>query len=127
MLKRYSIGICLAIVAAAGSAVAQKNPGLIIPVAPPAIQSQPPMANHPYTIPPTATRIVPHTETDQGAKDIAHSLPLDPAIRDLHDQLPPDVPAVERSLGLHPPRGVATDLRGQVPTPRQIVDALAPR
>jgi hypothetical protein len=127
MLTRYSIGICLVIVASAGSAVAQKNPGLIIPVMPPVIQSQPPIANHPYTPPSAAMPVVPRTETDRSAEDIARNLPLDPAIRDLHDQLPANIPAVERSLGLRPPRGIPTDLRGQVPTPGQIVDALAPR
>jgi hypothetical protein len=54
-------------------------------------------------------------------------LPLDPGVRELRDQLPPNIPAVERALGLRPPRGPATDMRGRIPSPREIADALAPR
>jgi hypothetical protein len=103
----------------AGPAVAQKYTGSAIPVTPPVSKPVRPKAAAP---PPPAP-----APLDADAERLARSLPLDPATRDLQDRLPADVPGVERQLGLRPPKGPVTDLRGQVPTPPQIVDALAPR
>ena len=107
-----------------GVAAAQKYPGTGIPRGP-----APPPRPPAVQAPPPAVPAAPAASTghDAGAERIARGLPLDPAVRDLQNQLPANVPAVERTLGLHPPTGRATDMRGRLPSPREIVDALAPR
>ena len=67
----------------------------------------------------------PQTERDADAAALAKRLPLDPAIGDLRDTLPPDIPAAMRQLGLRPTEGVRTDLRGHSLTTEEIVNALA--
>jgi hypothetical protein len=148
MLRWIGCG-CVVSLALAAPAMAQKYPGNTIPSGPTAPYSAPApyTAPVPYTVPTPYTAPMPSRPpyptmpvtpmqpsasiaspgSDVAAERFARSLPLDPAIRELRDQLPPNVPAVERALGLRPPRGSATDLRGRVPSPREIVDALAPR
>jgi hypothetical protein len=137
------VGLSLAFAAAAD---AQKYPGATIPTGPqvpysapspystPSPYSAPSPYATPYTAPVRPQATIPALpaapagqEADAAAARVAQSLPLDPATRDLRDRLPPNVPAVERALGLHPPTGPATDLRGGTPSPRDIVNALAPR
>jgi hypothetical protein len=107
-----------------GSVMAQKYPGTSIPTAPaPAPKYSAPNIQpvSPYPTTPAAP------SQDPDAERVARGLPLDPSIRELHDQVPPSIPAVERSLGLHVPTGRVTDLRGRVASPAEIVNALAPR
>jgi hypothetical protein len=124
----------------AASANAQKYPGATIPTGPqvpysaPSPYSTPSPYSAPYTAPlrppvtaPASPAAPAGQEADAAAERVAQSLPLDPATRDLRDRLPPNIPAVERALRLRPPRGPATDLRGGTPSPREIVNALAPR
>ena len=125
------VGLNLAFAAAAD---AQKYPGATIPTGPQVPYSAPSPYSTPYMAPVRPQVTIPALpatpagqEGDAAAARVAQSLPLDPAVRDLRDHLPPNVPAVERALGLRPPRGPATDLRGGTPSPRDIVNALAPR
>ncbi len=144
-MLRWSGYICVLSLglAVAGDACAQKNPGNTIPTAPVTPYAAPvspyaaPVSPYaaPYTAParpqvtsPAEPASPPAAQGgDAAAERVARSLPLDPSIRELRDRLPPNIPAVERSLGLRPPRGPATDLRGRTPSSREIVNALAPR
>ena len=112
---------------------AQKNSGPLLPTSPPAY-TPPAYAPPSYTsrppYPPPAARPPPPPGPQAGNPDaerLAQTLPLDPQTRELRDQMPPDPRGAERRLGLREPRGPATDLRGRTPSPREIVDALAPR
>ncbi len=113
---------------------AQKNSGPLLPASPPAYA--PPA----YAAPPAAPSYAPRPYSpaprppppgpqagNPDAERLAQTLPLDPQTRELRDQMPPDPRGTERRLGLREPRGPATDLRGRTPSPREIVDALAPR
>jgi len=112
-------------------ALAQKNSGPLLPVAPAA-----PAA--PQQVRPVTPRMAPPSTalpgalpgaggTNQDAERLGRTLPLDPATREIRDGVPPDRIGTERRLGLREPRGPATDMRGRTPSPREIVDALAPR
>lgn len=112
---------------------AQKNSGPLLPTSPPAYTppayAPPSYASRP-PYPPPAARPPPPPGPQAGNPDaerLAQTLPLDPQTRELRDQMPPDPRGAERRLGLREPRGPATDLRGRTPSPREIVDALAPR
>ena len=115
---------------------AQKNSGPLLPTSPPAYAppayappsyAPPSYAPRPY-YPPPAPRPPPGPQAgNPDAERLAQTLPLDPQTRELRDQMPPDPLGIERRLGLREPRGPATDLRGRTPSPREIVDALAPR
>ncbi len=145
-MARLSI-LCLTTLSIAlGSAApawAQKNSGPLLPINPPAY-SPPAYSPSPYAprgyapqsyVPrsyaPPAPRPMPPAAAPRAgnpdAERLAQTLPLDPQTRELRDQLPPDPRGTERRLGLREPRGPATDLRGRTPSPREIVDALAPR
>lgn len=107
---------------------AQKNSGPLLPTSPPAYAPPSYTSRPPY--PPPAARPPPPPGPQAGNPDaerLAQTLPLDPQTRELRDQMPPDPRGAERRLGLREPRGPATDLRGRTPSPREIVDALAPR
>lgn len=135
-----ALGIALG---SAAPAWAQKNSGPLLPTSPPAYSppaysppaysplpyAQPPYAPRGYA--PPAPRPLPSAAAPRpgnpDAERLAQALPLDPQTRELRDQLPPDPRGTERRLGLREPRGPATDLRGRTPSPREIVDALAPR
>jgi len=134
---------------------AQKNSGPLLPTSPPQYAppySAAPRARSPYASPSYASpayappayappAVAPPAYTppatrplaagpqagNPDAERLAQSLPLDPQIRELRDQLPADPRGAERRLGLREPRGPATDLRGRAPNAREIVDALAPR
>ena len=102
---------------------AQKNSGPLLPTSPPAYAP-------PAYAPPSYAPRPPPPGPQAGNPDaerLAQTLPLDPQTRELRDQMPPDPRDTERRLGLREPRGPATDLRGRTPSPREIVDALAPR
>ncbi len=73
--------------------------------------------------PATAARTEPERDLDAAA--LARRLPLDPAIGNLRDTLPADIPEAMRQLGLHPTEGVRMDLRGRSLTTEEIVNALA--
>ena len=109
-------------------ATAQKNTGPTLPTFPPAMTPRPapPMPMAPTALPTTAPQPGPRGGNPD-AERLAQSLPLDPQTRELRDQMPADPRGIERRLGLREPRGPATDLRGRNPSPREIVDALAPR
>lgn len=114
----------------AAPAWAQKNSGPLLPAKPPAYappaHASPSYAPHQPSYP--AARPPPGAQGgNPDAERLAQTLPLDPQTRELRDQLPPDPRGTERRLGLREPRGPATDLRGRTPSPREIVDALAPR
>jgi len=110
---------------------AQKNSGPLLPVSPP----YPPPSYSPSSypspsyMPPRAPRPLPPAARagNPDAERLAQSLPLDPQTRELRDQMPADPRGTERRLGLREPHGPATDLRGRAPSPREIVNALAPR
>lgn len=135
-------------------AMAQKNSGPLLPTTPPPLVTprpfipppsystpsyapapqayapsrqaplaQPPMAQPPMAQPPSAGAPGGNPDVERQAQ----ALPLDPATRDLQDQLPADPRRVQRALGLRAGRGPVTDLRGHTASPREIVDALAPR
>jgi hypothetical protein len=124
-MPRWIACVCVISLFGAASATAQKYPGTTIPVAPaPSSKYYPPPAA-PQLPAPSPTLQQPGR--DAAAEQRAQSLPLEPGTRELRDQLPPNVPAVERRLGLRPASGPATDLRGRLVSPREIVDALAPR
>ena len=117
------------LLASAAPAWAQKNSGPLLPVEPaaPAYRPQPiPRPAPPMFAPP------PMPQPQQGgvnpeAERLARTLPLPPETRELRDGVPADRVGTERRLGLREPRGQATDMRGRTPSPREIVDALAPR
>ncbi len=116
----------------AAGAVAQKNSGPLLPVTPaaPAMVPQPsrPPVQRPAPPPgPRMSQTPSQGGTNPDAESLARTLPLDPQTRDLRDAAPPDRAGTERRLGLREPRGAATDMRGRTPSPREIVDALAPR
>ena len=117
---------------------AQKNSGPLLPASPPPYAppayappayAPPPYAPRPPYPPPAARPPSPPGPQagNPDAERLAQTLPLDPQTRELRDQMPPDPRGAERRLGLREPRGPATDLRGRTPSPREIVDALAPR
>ena len=123
-------------VLAAGPAAAQKNSGPLLPTSPPPAAAPsrpiiPPPSYAPVARPPMVpVPAGPAPGASGGNPDVerqAQSLPLDPAIREMQDQVPADPRPVERALGLRPARGPLTDLRGHTASPREIVDALAPR
>lgn len=134
--------------ALAAPAWAQKNSGPLLPATPPtysapayppgygapspagrpAPQYAPQYA--PQNAPQYAPQYAPQAAPRAGNPDaerLAQSLPLDPQTRELQDRLPPDPRGTGQRLGLREPQGPATDLRGRTPSPREIVDALAPR
>ena len=133
-----ALGVALGL-AVPHPASAQKNSGSLLPTTPP--YSPQPYSSQPYPPPayaPTpyapraaAPRPLPPVAGPQGGNPdverLAQSLPLDPQTRELQDQMPADPRGTERRLGLREPRGPATDMRGRTPSPREIVDALAPR
>lgn len=135
-LGAAALGTALGI---AAPAWAQKNSGPLLPTSPPAYAPRaftppayaPPAYAPPAYAPPSyAPRPAPPAAPQAGNPDaerLAQTLPLDPQTRELHDQMPADPRGTERRLGLREPRGPATDLRGRTPSPREIVDALAPR
>ena len=114
---------------------AQKNSGPLLPTSPPAYAppaygppsyAPPSYAPRPYY--PAPRRPPPGPQAgNPDAERMAQTLPLDPQTRELRDQMPPDPRGTGHRLGLREPRGPATDLRGRTPSPREIVDALAPR
>jgi len=115
---------------------AQKNSGPLLPMSPPytppsyARPSYPsPSYASPSYMPPRALRPLPPAARagNPDAERLAQTLPLDPQTRELRDQMPADPRGTERRLGLREPHGPATDLRGRAPSPREIVNALAPR
>ena len=144
ILNAALIGIVAGMASPAG---AQKNSGPLLPTtpqyAPSRIPPDPyvtaPYARPSYAPPPFAppsypspsTRPVPSVAAPRAgnpdAERLAQTLPLDPQTRELRDQMPADPRGTERRLGLRDPRGPAPDLRGRAPSPREIVDALAPR
>jgi len=140
ILGAATLGIALAI---AVPARAQKNSGPLLPMSPPSYSPpaySPPAYSPPaYTSPsyaprsyaPAMPRPIPPAATPRpgnpDAERLAQSLPLDPQTRELRDQMPSDPRGTERRLGLREPRGPATDMRGRTPSPREIIDALAPR
>jgi hypothetical protein len=128
-MREWIVCACVLSLAIGVPAVAQKYPGTTIPAAPapspaPSVSRAPAATQPAPPTQPATSSVTPGSDT--AAQQLARSLPLDPATRDMRDRLPPNVAAVEHALGLRPPLGPATDLRGEVPTPRQIVDALAP-
>lgn len=138
-----SASIICVVAALAGSAEAQKNSGPLLPTSPPPYTAppyaSPPRIPSPYASPsyaapphvPPAPRPLPSAAAPRvgnpDAERLAQSLPLDTQTQELRDQMPGDPRGTERRLGLREPRGPATDLRGRTPSPREIVDALAPR
>ena len=138
-MPRWIALVCVMSLFGIASAAAQKYPGTPIPVAPaPAVKYPSPAApqypsstapQYPASAAPQPPVPSPalQPERDAAAEQRAQRLPLDPGTRELRDQLPPNVAGVERTLGLRPARGPATDLRGRLVSPREIVDALAPR
>jgi len=115
---------------------AQKNSGPLLPMSPP--YTPPSYARPPYPspsyaspsyMPPRALQPLPPAARagNPDAERLAQTLPLDPQTRELRDQMPADPRGTERRLGLREPHGPVTDLRGHTPSPREIVNALAPR
>ena len=138
MARFYRLGIPGIIIVAGltAPAWAQKNSGPLLSTAPPyttPAYRPAPYASPPYALPyapayvPPAPRAPAARAGNADAERLAQSLPLDPQTRELRDQMPADPHGTERRLGLREPRGPATDLRGRAPSPREIVDALAPR
>ena len=115
----------------AGPALAQKNSGPLLPIAPPPVTYAPrPVA--PAYAPPSPLRPAPVAPQARpgGNPDVerqAQALPLDPQTREMRDQPVPNARAVEQRLGLRAARGPATDMRGRNASSREIVDALKPR
>lgn len=111
------------------AAMAQKNTGPVLPTFPPGMaapaapRAAPPAAA--YAPPPSAAPAPRSGNPD--VERLAQALPLDPQTRELRDQLPSDPRGTGQRLGLREPRGPAVDMRGRTPSPREIVDALAPR
>lgn len=75
---------------------------------------------------PSAPALVPGQIGGNDAQALAdeRALPLDPATRNLRNQLPADPQAVKRQLGLRDPVGPVTDLRGHTPSPQEIANGL---
>ena len=121
----------------ASPAWAQKNSGPLLPTYQPPVRTAPPYQAPPYQAPPyqaPAYPAPPRTAPPPAASGnnpeaarLAQTLPIDPQTAALVNQEPADPRATERRLGLREPRGPATDMRGRRPSPREIVDALAPR
>ena len=130
-MPRWIAFVCVMSLCGIASAAAQKYPGTPLPVAPVPSAKYPSPAAPQYPSPmapqPPAASPAVQPGRDAAAEQRAQRLPLDPATRELRDQLPPNVAGVERALGLRPASGPATDLRGRIASPREIVDALAPR
>ena len=105
-------------------ALAQKNTGPTLPTFQPGMS---PRLPQPAPLPPPSSAPAAPRAGNPDAERLAQSLPLDPQTRELQDQLPSDPRGVARRLGLREPRGQVVDLRGRTPSPREIVDALAPR
>ena len=145
ILNAAIIGIVAGMASPAG---AQKNSGPLLPTttpqyapsrippdpyvtAPYARPSYAPPSYAPPSYAPPGPRPLPPIAAPRSgnpdAERLAQALPLDPQTRELRDQMPADPRGTERRLGLREPRGPATDLRGRAPSPREIVDALAPR
>lgn len=137
LLAGVPLGAAVALsVLACGPAAAQKNSGPLLPVGPPPMVTPtrpniPPPTYAPAVRPPMGQAPGgPMAGAAGGNPDVerqAQALPIDPATRDMQDQVPADPRRVERALGLRPARGPVTDLRGHTATAREIVDALAPR
>lgn len=104
--------------------LAQKNSGPLLPVNP---APRPPPAYAAPRPPPPAPQAGAAQGANPDAERLAQSLPLDPQTRELRDQMPANPQGVERRLGLREPHGRVVDLRGRLPSSREIVDALAPR
>jgi hypothetical protein len=113
-------------VAAASAQIVAPSPSAKTPYPTYAPPPYAPAAPAPRSALPPAT--LPSTGTiggnDAGARQIENRLPLDPATRNLQDQVPPNPGAVERQLGLRQPVGPVTDLRGHAPSPQEIVNGL---
>lgn len=117
------------------AAWAQKNPGTTIPTSPaPAPAPAPYRPQPPQPAPMAAPQPMPAPtpapslgQTNPDAEALSRRLPLPPSTLNLTNQLPADVAGTERRLGLHVPHGPARDMRGRVPSPEEIVAALAPR
>ena len=121
---RLTAGGLALLAASLQPALAQKNTGPVLPTFPPGMAPRP--APPVSALPPPSAPSAPRAGNPD-AERLAQSLPLDPQTRELRDQLPPDPRGTSRRLGLREPRGPAVDLRGRNPSPREIVDALAPR
>lgn len=137
-LDRFGVaaGVSALVLGLAVPAVAwaQKNSGPLLPPDTPTYRPAPSYAAPPYSAPPYSPappRPVPQAAgpggTNPDAARLAQTLPLDPQTAGLQNQEPPDPRGVERRLGIREPRGPATDMRGRTPSPRDIVNALAPR
>lgn len=128
-MKRFLLwlpSIFLSVVATASAQIVAPPPSAKAPYptyAPPPYAPAEPALRAP--LPPTG---LPPPSTvggnDAGARQLENSLPLDPATRNLHDQVPPNPGAVERQLGLRQPVGPVTDLRGRAPSSQEIVNGL---
>ena len=109
------------------AAWAQKNSGPLLPLdTPPSRPAYVPPAYNPAAPRPVPQAAGPGGNNPDAAR-LAQTLPLDPQTAGLQNQEPPDPHGVERRLGIREPRGPATDMRGRTPSPRDIVNALAPR
>ena len=128
-LNATSVAMLAFISTVAIPAWAQKNSGPLLPMTP-TPDARPSYAPPPHMPPPYMPPAFAPPAARAGNPDaerLAQSLPLDPQTRELRDQMPADPRSTERRLGLREPRGPATDLRSHTPSPREIVDALAPR
>jgi hypothetical protein len=128
-MKRFLLWLpylYLTVMAAASAQIVAPSPSAKAPsptYAPPSYVPASPAQRAP--LPPAA---LPPPSTvgggDAGARQLENTLPLDPATRNLQDQVPPNPGAVERQLGLRQPVGPVTDLRGRAPSPQEIVNGL---
>lgn len=130
-LATIAAGLALLAVPPGAAVAQQKNTGPVLPTFPPGMSAPPSAAPPPAPAyrpaPPPPASAAPRTGNPD-AERLAQALPLDPQTRELRDQLPADPRGTGQRLGLREPRGPATDLRGgRTPSPREIVDALAPR
>jgi hypothetical protein len=62
----------------------------------------------------------------QTISEVARQLPLDSAVRNLTNAMPTNAASIERRLGLRRTRVAGFDLRDKIPSPDEIVQALAP-
>lgn len=106
---------------------AQKNSGPLLPTYQPPVRPAPAYQAPPYSAPPRVAPPPSAGGANPEAARLAQTLPIDPQTAALVNQEPADPRATERRLGLREPRGAPTDMRGRRPSPREIVDALAPR
>jgi hypothetical protein len=114
------------VAALCGPALAQdKYPGDALPETPAGIRPPPAPVAVPRPQAVTAPPIARQGGRDAAAERLSQQLPLDPATRDLRDRLPADITGTERRLGLRPPGGPVTDLRGRVPSAAEIERALS--